>query len=997
MYNYGHEVIKSIYQGKWLDIEYINKDGNHTRFYAFIKDINLVKKTFVVDSFNITKNIDTVNIFVKYDNILSAKCVDATYHEKNDKLIDDIKSSIDSYAFLFKGTSNIKVLDYLYECHINNVTPIKSNYILARYIDVDTINNKKDYKLSNDQFETIFTGFKNQIENDSKYGSHTELGMNILSIREENGIYVLAYKRLFLDIKNKRLICDDLITINKEYIDGEHKYSIARFLPEEEIHLLNDFNENKKKIIRVIENYYKYRDRIMDTPYIVEVGRKSFLDLKSQYQGIIDMYNNDSISNPIKAYFGEVSSKFIRRKNYPITLINNKINIDQLLTLHKAMKYPLTYVQGPPGTGKTNTIINLIVTAFFNDKSVLVSSYNNHPMNSVYKTMRSLKYESYDVMFPILRLGNNEKVKESLLTIKEIYLKSRNMTVYETTLEKNKKKTKKNLVELREILDKYEEKLDLQNRKSIIEDLLVSNSNLEFNIDLEASQLPKIISRLDELGYIRDEEALSKVYNHYDSIIKYLNFTSIKYLQQLKEPKYKELLDIIFCDDEDEKLLKFNQYLQDEGNIKRFIKVFPIIITTNSSANKLGPPKPLFDMCVMDEASQCDQATALIPIIRGNSLLLVGDPQQLNPVVILDKSNNDKLMQKYDVGEEYNYIKNSIYKSYISSDYISDEILLRHHYRCNKKIIDYNNKKYYNNKLIIKSQLNDPNGLVFVDCPGENMTGRNTSEFEVDKIIKYIKDHPNEDIGIVTPFARQKEMINQYLIKEKIDNVSYGTVHTFQGDQKDTILFSSAITNQTFSKTYNWLKNNKELINVATSRAIKKFIMLANLKELEKLNKIENKNDFYELYQHIKSKGKVILTPKSSPSRALGIKPYSSAIEEDFMENLKHALEITGRNHFLRKEVSIKSIFTDEFGVNDLFYTGVFDFVVFERINRIDKPIFAIELDGPEHKNDPYKRENDHKKDEICKQRNFKLIRVKNIYARRYYNIKRILIDYFKS
>ena len=52
-----------------------------------------------------------------------------------------------------------------------------------------------------------------------------------------------------------------------------------------------------------------------------------------------------------------------------------------------------------------------------------------------------------------------------------------------------------------------------------------------------------------------------------------------------------------------------------------------------------------------------------------------------------------------------------------------------------------------------------------------------------------------------------------------MDHVVCGTVHAFQGDEKDIILFSTAITDQTQKTTYEWLKNNKELINVATSRA----------------------------------------------------------------------------------------------------------------------------------------------------------------------------------
>ena len=57
------------------------------------------------------------------------------------------------------------------------------------------------------------------------------------------------------------------------------------------------------------------------------------------------------------------------------------------------MKYPLAYIQGPPGTGKTNTIINTIVTAFFNERTVLFASNNNHPIDGVYEKLSHLKYK----------------------------------------------------------------------------------------------------------------------------------------------------------------------------------------------------------------------------------------------------------------------------------------------------------------------------------------------------------------------------------------------------------------------------------------------------------------------------------------------------------------------------------------------------------------------------------------------------------------------------
>ena len=75
--------------------------------------------------------------------------------------------------------------------------------------------------------------------------------------------------------------------------------------------------------------------------------------------------------------------------------------------------------------------------------------------------------------------------------------------------------------------------------------------------------------------------------------------------------------------------------------------------TTCISAHRLGEPGPMFDMVIMDEASQCNTAVSLVPILRGESLMLVGDPQQLNPVILLEEVPNRKLRKKYNVAQEY--------------------------------------------------------------------------------------------------------------------------------------------------------------------------------------------------------------------------------------------------------------------------------------------------------------------------------------------------------
>ena len=256
----------------------------------------------------------------------------------------------------------------------------------------------------------------------------------------------------------------------------------------------------------------------------------------------------------------------------------------------------------------------------------------------------------------------------------------------------------------------------------------------------------------------------------------------------------------------------------------------------------------------------------------------------------------------------------------------------------------------------------------------------------------------DKSIGVITPFVNQKKMIENALRREKLSNVVCGTVHAFQGDEKDVVLFSTALTDQTHGGTYEWLKNNKELINVATSRARDKLIVLADSRNLSRLHQKDGEDDLYELVDYVRKNGQSHVTAKKANSRALGVKPFSTATEEAFLANLTHALEniwLSQSRYTIQKEVAISQVFESNVNYSDLFYSGRFDFVVYERQGRQDIPILAIELDGKEHFEDEVVRQRDKKKNEICKAHNLQIIRVENSYARRYNHIKEILMNYF--
>lgn len=978
-----------------------------TKYWIGIRDLDMSNRTLTVDGLHLGKYTTDSYDFIYIDSILSSQVVEGSYCPVNQCLVQDIYLNPHKYVTLFDHTANLKILSYLEMCNRMDTIPYYSDFELVHFLDRESFSGEA-YQLSQEQFQTIVKNFQHKMEKRPRTDGKLimqQLAMNVLSIHTNKGLYVLAYRKLQLDVKRRVLCPEEEISICTEYIMGETKENIRKYLDADEYEMLKDFERNQEKIKDCVAKHTRQVMGVDDMPYVIGLGMDVVLDLHKEYQAIIDQYQEKKISVPIKAFFGDLVKHPERRKEYPITLINSNINLDQLLAIHNGMKYPVAYIQGPPGTGKTNTIINTIVTAFFSERTVLFTSYNNHPINSVFEKLIGMEYHGRRIPFPILRLGNVEKMKEALEYIREVYEQVKNITVFESTLDRKKDNRIERAKQLSNLLKKYEEVLDLRERSETLKRMMeyqrriqASMEMLPFQVDLQGRQLSMVQEKIQSIGEITDKEALALLDSDFEQLYQYLYYTSARYIKKLGDSRNKELYRIVFEEGVETRIASFAKYLSSTANIKKMQKIFPIIVTTCISAHKLGNPEPMFDMVIIDEASQCNTAVSLVPIIRGENLMLVGDPQQLNPVILLDEVVNQKLRKKYNVADEYDYRKNSIYKTFLSCDAVSDEVLLHNHYRCNKKIIDFNNRKYYNSKLNICSGSKETEPLVYMDVRNNHIDVKNTAPEEVNAIVEYAQVNKEKNIGVITPFVNQKKLIEEVLQREKLHNVVCGTVHAFQGDEKDVVLFSTALTDQTQNGTYEWLKNNKELINVATSRARDKLIVLADSKNLLRLHQRDGEDDLFELVDYVKKNGQAQVTQKKANSRALGVKPFSTATEEAFLANLNHALENIwlSQNRFtVQKEVAISQVFENNVTYNDLFYSGRFDFVVYERQGKKEIPVLAIELDGKEHYEDDVVKNRDKKKNEICRAHNLQIIRVENSYARRYNHIKEILMNYF--
>ena len=149
-------------------------------------------------------------------------------------------------------------------------------------------------------------------------------------------------------------------------------------------------------------------------------------------------------------------------------------------------------------------------------------------------------------------------------------------------------------------------------------------------------------------------------------------------------------------------------------------------------------------------------------------MVIVGDTKQLpNVVTADDKAKAKAIFESFNIHEGYQFTK-SFLQSVLEIMPNVTQTLLREHYRCHPKIINFCNQKFYRGELIIMTE----------------------DKGEEDALEKEFKD------------------------------IDAATVHKFQGKEKDTIIIS------TVDDEISDFADDPYLINVAVSRAKKKLLLV---------------------------------------------------------------------------------------------------------------------------------------------------------------------------
>ena len=740
--------------------------------------------------------------------------------------------------------------------------------------------------------------------------------------------------------------------------------------------------------------------------------------LALQY-GIIDV-KRDNV--PLAQYLGD-KTKLATYRTPKTIYYPFGCNASQKKAVENALTNQVSVIQGPPGTGKTQTILNIIANLLLANKSILVVSNNNSAVDNVAE-----KLEKEGLGFLVAKLGSVEN-KELFIANQQNYPLMDNWKFEEVnSIKQQVTQALKDVSLCFDGQSKYallKSELDAllkETKYDIMHNEVSDNHKWLFNkpskklmsVRLQYGILMENNKKVSHLQKLKWSFALGfKIYKLLKSepqtVIK--AFEAAYYVARKRELE-NELLSI----ENSLKTIDINQRVTDlrllslkvlknsvakrftgerkkftlttiKPHTEAFLKEYPVVLSTTYSAKACISKDMVFDYLIMDEASQVDIKTGALALSCAMNAVIVGDDKQLPNVVSQEEETALKAIQStYRVDEKYQATTNSFLQSCVKVLKNAPVTLLREHYRCHPRIIDFCNQRFYNGELIaMTSDSNEDKVLqVIKTVPGNHARGH-FNQREVDVIIQEVMPEYSlsDNVGIITPYRDQAIAINQALGRDVAS-----TVHKFQGRECDAIIMSMVDNIPTdFS-------DDPNLMNVAISRAKTKLCVVVNGNEMPSNSNL-SQLILYIQYNNFDVKESKIhsvfdILYKQYTVERLAYEAQSGKVSEYLSENIiydtlvKAIDKVQMSNWGVVCHYPLSRLITDFNGLESqeiAFISNTLshvDFLVYNSITK--KPLMAIEVDGWKyHNQSEVQQSRDNLKDNLLSKYGLKPYRISTV------------------
>ncbi|MAG34385.1 MAG: hypothetical protein CL908_26210 [Deltaproteobacteria bacterium] len=282
-------------------------------------------------------------------------------------------------------------------------------------------------------------------------------------------------------------------------------------------------------------------------------------------------------------------------------------------------------------------------------------------------------------------------------------------------------------------------------------------------------------------------------------------------------------------------------------------EVLPCWAVTSLSVHRRVPLSPgFFDLVVIDEASQCDIASIVPLLYRARRAVVIGDPQQLRHISALRHDQNARLLEKHGLAEDHllwDYVNSSLYDLGAPMAAAEDVVDLREHHRSHSDIIEFSNQAFYEGKLRVAtrySKLKPAPGeaaVRWVQASGRVervASGGSRNRSEADAVVGelrrlLVEQEYDGTVGVISPFRAQANLIREMATSDPElgplmpkSELLVDTVHRFQGDERDVMVFSPVVSEGIREGSIHFLRRSPNLFNVAITRARSALVVVGD-------------------------------------------------------------------------------------------------------------------------------------------------------------------------
>jgi superfamily I DNA and/or RNA helicase len=486
-------------------------------------------------------------------------------------------------------------------------------------------------------------------------------------------------------------------------------------------------------------------------------------------------------------------------------LDDSKRNNSQHESLIKSLENQVLFVWGPPGTGKTSTLGFMIANYLIKGKRILFAANTNRAVD-------------VGLLSALTALTSVEKehLKSEVTRFGEMALESERLeqVLFERHINQKEKEQKEEAGNLDNLLGEY------QKLQKEIDNLMEHGEDVPEELDERINMLGK---RIDKHG---GEVAL---------------------------------------EDKIDRLVTVNERVELEK--KQLVATTLAKVCTSDLFDSQK-----FDAVVIDEASMANLPYLMVLAAKAKlHVVVVGDPMQLPPIALTDDAHARK------------FLEDDIF-TFASKAETTEELFEWHdknrplttfydtQYRLNEDLAEVLSTVFYEGRLktastgaeldtaINPQESSNPTvNVIDTQKYGPRLTQKDegkgfspVNEVHNHILIKIVKrlvlknQVPVDEVGIIVPFRSTVYDIRHELYEHDLGVIEVGTIHTFQGREKDVIIFDTVMSGEDqygrrrhysvrpFDEEKNGLAVPR-LLNVAFSRSKDRLVLLADMDHVNKV------------------------------------------------------------------------------------------------------------------------------------------------------------------